>query len=286
MKRNTVVGILIAIVLVVVAYFALFGQNRNTDSLSVRTGEVTQETISETLLTTGTLIPNNSQSLSGTGNVIEVNVKVGDKVTKDQQLATYDNGLTLKADIDGTITQLAIKAGEADQSMQLGKPAIQIDDLTTLKVELALASSEAAAVKLDQHAVIENGTKTYPGKVTEKDLTATTTQSAAGTTASLGAIVSFDQAPENLYAGFSVDVAITIATVENAVALPIEALTYTSDNQPRVFIINDGKAKAAKIETGIQSDTLVEVTSGLAKGETVILSPSSDVKDNTPVHVN
>ena len=66
-------------------------------------------------------------------------------------------------------------------------------------------------------------------------------------------------------------------------ALPIEALTYNDKNEPIIFVIKDGVAKETKIKIGIQSDKLVEITSGAKEGETVILSPSSDIKNNTEV---
>ena len=37
-----------------------------------------------------------------------------------------------------------------------------------------------------------------------------------------------------------------------------------------VFVIEDGKAVARQVETGIQSDTLIEIVSGLQAGATVI----------------
>ena len=283
MKKKTIFGILAVLVVALVIFLFVRGNSGNANAVTVRTDEVKKETIVEKLSTTGTLIPNQTQSLVGTGNVIDVNVKIGDQVEKDKVLATYDNGLQLIAGFAGTITQVNIKAKQADTNAQQGKPSIQLDDLSTLKVQLALANSEASAVKIDQKADITSGNHTFVGKVTEKDPVAQNTQSATGTTASLGAVVTFDKAPENLFAGFDVDVDITTNTVENIVALPIEALTYTDKNEPIVYVVKDGKAKETKIKIGIQSDKLIEVKDGLKDGETVILSPNSDVENNTEV---
>ncbi|MGM0217704.1 efflux RND transporter periplasmic adaptor subunit [Enterococcus sp. AZ126] len=283
MKKKTIFGILAVLVVAVVIFLVVQGNSGKSNAVTVRKGEIKKETIVEKLSTTGTLIPNQTQALMGTGKVVDVFVKTGDKVEKDKVLATYDNGLQLIAGFDGTVTQVNIKAKQADTNAQQGRPSIQLDDLSTLKVQLQLTNSEASAVAIDQKAEIISGNQTFSGKVAEKDPAAQSTQSATGTTASLAAIVSFDQAPENLFSGFDVDVDITTNTVENVLALPIEALTYNDNNEPIVYVIKDGKAKETKVEIGIQSDKLIEVKSGLKEGETVILSPNSDVKNNTEV---
>ncbi|MBP2100637.1 efflux RND transporter periplasmic adaptor subunit [Enterococcus rivorum] len=283
MKKKTIFGIIAVIIIAIAVFVFVQGNTSTSKAISVRTGEIKTETIVEKLSTTGTLIPNQSQSLAGTGNVVEVNVKVGDKVEKDKVLATYDNGFQLIAPFSGTITQINIKEKTPDTNAQLGKPSIQIDDLSTLKVQLQLSNSEAAAVTIDQNVEIINGNQKYQGKVAEKDPVAISTQSATGTTANLGAVVTFDQAPEHLFAGFDVDTEIITNTANNVLALPIEALTYNDNNEPIIFIIKNGVAKETKIKIGIQSDKLVEVTAGAKAGETVILSPSSDIKNNTEV---
>lgn len=282
MKKKTWIGIAIVAVIAIGGAVWL-GQGKKEETISVSTGEVKTENVVETLATSGQLVPNQSQSLLGTGNVTDLEVKVGDTVKKDDVLATYDSGMELKAPFDGTVTQVNIKENQPDTSSQAGKAAIVVDDLSTLKVELNLSNSEAQAVKVDQKATITSGSATFPGKVAQKDPVATANQSATGVTSSLAAVVTFDKAPKDLYAGFDVDVDITTNTAENVVAMPIEALTYNDKNEPLVYVLKDGKIKITKIKIGIQSDTLVEVTEGLQSGDKVVLSPGSELKDGTAV---
>ena len=283
MKKKTIFGILAVLVAAIVIFLIVQGNSSKSKAVSVRTDELKKETIIEKLSTAGTLIPNQTQSLIGTGNVVDVNVQVGDKVEKDKVLATYDNGLQLIAGFAGTITQVNIKAKQADTNAQQGKPSVQLDDLSTLKVQLELSNSEASAVAIDQKAEISSANQKCSGKVVEKDPVAKSAQSATGTSASLGAIVTFDQAPNNLFAGFDVDVDITTNTADNTLALPIEALTYNDKNEPIVYVVKDGKVQETKIAIGIQSDKLIEVKSGLKEGDTVVLSPNSDIKNKTEV---
>ena len=91
-------------------------------------------------------------------------------------------------------------------------------------------------------------------------------------------------------------------TIENAVVIPIQAVTVRDMNQLRrdsletakakgddsadpgavpeeedlqrvVFVVVDGKAVMRHVETGIADDTHIEITSGLSGGETVITGP-------------
>lgn len=117
MQKKTI-GILLAGVVVVGAIgFALFNNStKKDDTITIRSATAKKMTVTETLSTTGTLIPNNTENLVGTGNVTDLNVKVGDVVKKDQVLANYDSGLSLTAGIDGTITEVNIKK---DKPIQL-----------------------------------------------------------------------------------------------------------------------------------------------------------------------
>lgn len=283
MKRKTIWGLSAAILAVLVIGGIVLSTRSNQSGIAVNTKKVSQEKIVEKLNLSGTVIPKDSENLIGSGTVTKVDVKVGDKVKKDQELAEYDNGLKLKAGQDGTVTEVNIKAGQPDASTQQNKAAIVVADLSELEVQLKLTNSEAKQVKVDQNAVITSGNQTFEGKVVQKDPTATASQ-ATGEQATLGARVSLKKA-DDLYAGFTADVDITTASVDDAVALPIEALTYDKDNQAIVYTIKNGEAQAVKVKTGIQSDTLVEIKDGLKVDDDVILSPSSEIKDGTAVTV-
>lgn len=283
MQKKTIGMLLAGIVIIGAVGFALFnGGSSKNETIAIRSATAKKMDVTETLSTTGTLIPNQTENLIGTGNVTELNVKVGDEVKKDQVLATYDSGLTLSAGMAGTVTEVNIKSGQSDTSAQQGKAAIVIADLANLKVQLALSNSEARQVNVDQKAVISSGGHDYNGKVTEKDPTATASQTATGG-ATLGAVVTFDDKPKELYAGFSADVTITIAAEKDALAIPIEALTYNDKNEPIVYEVKDNKVHLIKVQTGIQSDQFIVIKDGLTNGASVVLSPASNLKDGSAV---
>lgn len=283
MQKKTIGLLFAGVVVAGVIGFALVNSGtKKDDSITIRSATAKKMDVTETLSTSGTLIPNKIENLVGTGTVNTLNVQIGDTVEKNQVLANYDNGLTLTAGMKGTVTEVNIHTGQPDTAAQQGKASIVVSDLTNLKIQLALSNSEARQVTVNQKAVITSGRHQYAGQVTQKDPTATSPQTATGG-ATLGAVVTFTDKPKELYAGFSADVAISVATAKDALAIPIEALTYNEKNEPIVYEVKDNKAKIVKVETGIQSDQFIVIKKGITDGKSVILSPTSDLKDGSAV---
>lgn len=285
MNWKKIIGWLIALVALGFIGFSVFGPKEKAKAPTVETTTVKEENIVETLSTTGTLQPNATQNGFGTGLVSEVNFAVGDKVVKDDVIVRYLDGTTITATIDGTITALNVKKDQVDLNTQTGQPSVTIDDLGNLKVAILLSKSDANLVKVDQPVTLTSGNTTYTGKVSALDPVATTTTGATGATTALGGTITFDTPPTGLFAGFEIDADITTNTAENALTMPIETLVYNKENKPYVYIVKNDKAKKVEIETGIQSDTKVQIIKGLEKGQKVIISPADSLKNGTAVTV-
>jgi HlyD family secretion protein len=79
---------------------------------------------------------------------------------------------------------------------------------------------------------------------------------------------------------------ITTATEKQALSVPIQSVTVRTPDQlgkdgknykagkdgfvELVFVVKDGKAYAKQVTTGIQSQDLIEIKSGVAEGEQVV----------------
>ncbi len=285
MNWKKIIGWLIALAALGFIGFSVFGPKEKAKAPTVETTTVKEENIVETLSTTGTLQPNATQNGFGTGLVNEVNFAVGDKVAKDDVIVRYLDGTTITATIDGTITALNVKKDQVDLNTQTGQPSVTIDDLGNLKVAILFSKSDANLVKVDQPVTLTSGNTTYTGKVSALDPVATTTTGATGATTALGGTITFDTPPTGLFAGFEIDADITTNTAENALTMPIETLVYDKENKPYVYIVKNDKAKKVEIETGIQSDTKVQIIKGLEKGQKVIISPADSLKNGTAVTV-
>lgn len=86
-----------------------------------------------------------------------------------------------------------------------------------------------------------------------------------------------------LLPGQFVKVELVLQSMENAILVPTEAV-IPEQNGKMVFILEGGKAKGVKIETGIRTNNALEVLSGLKVGDTLLttgilqLRPGIDVQ--------
>lgn len=282
MNWKKIIGILVAIAAVAFIGYTVIFANNEEEALSVRTGKVTEETINETLNLTGMVEPGETQEVYGQGTVSDLPVAVNDTVEEGDTLISF-SGVPIEANFSGTVTAVNATEGEPDTSTQTGTPAVVLADLSQLEVAIQLTKTDAPLVKADQKATLTSGDQTYSGKVSKVAPVATSTPGATGNTQLLNAVVSFDENPEDLIAGFDIDVEITTNTSENAMTIPIEALVYDNNNEPFVYTVENDVIKSKPVEIGIQSATKVEVLSGLSADEMVVLSPSEDVKNGITV---
>jgi RND family efflux transporter MFP subunit len=77
---------------------------------------------------------------------------------------------------------------------------------------------------------------------------------------------------------------VTTATHDRALVIPRDAVVSES-GQTAVFVVDAGKARARKITLGLMSGPMVEVLSGLTKGESVVVAGQSGLSDGAPVTV-
>lgn len=84
--------------------------------------------------------------------------------------------------------------------------------------------------------------------------------------------------------GMYADVQVTLGTLDEAVTVPSFAVLPTLDGQ-RVFVVEDGTAQPRNITLGLRTDSTVQVTDGLALGDTVITSGLQELRAGKSVRV-
>ena len=91
-----------------------------------------------------------------------------------------------------------------------------------------------------------------------------------------------DQDELKILPGMSVRADIYTQSASETLAVPIQALLFDEENeseeektedQPYVFIAEDGKAVRREVKTGISSDSDQEILEGLSEGDVVITGP-------------
>ena len=85
--------------------------------------------------------------------------------------------------------------------------------------------------------------------------------------------------------GFFGRIYVDLERIENALTVPVEAVTENADGQPLVYIIVDGAAVAKVIETGFDQGGRVLVSQGLTPGDAVIVRGIERISSGTAVQV-
>ena len=85
--------------------------------------------------------------------------------------------------------------------------------------------------------------------------------------------------------GLFANVELPLATIENAILIPTEAIVPVQEGK-KVFVTDSGKAKEVMVEASIRTDKEILITSGLKPGDTVLTSGLMSLKPDVPVKVN
>jgi membrane fusion protein (multidrug efflux system) len=94
-----------------------------------------------------------------------------------------------------------------------------------------------------------------------------------------------DNSKNLLKPGAFVRVNFNLNVIDNALMIPTEAIVAILKGQ-QVYTVKNGKAVATPIDIGIRTDTKVQVTNGLAVGDTVLTSGLMGIKPGASVKVS
>lgn len=84
--------------------------------------------------------------------------------------------------------------------------------------------------------------------------------------------------------GAFADITVMLNTIDDAIAVPAFAVIPELGGQ-RVFVVEGGQARARSVETGVRTDSTVQITDGLALEDTVIISGIQQLRPELPVRI-
>jgi RND family efflux transporter MFP subunit len=88
--------------------------------------------------------------------------------------------------------------------------------------------------------------------------------------------------PIDLLPGMFARLNVRLKNIADAVIVPVEALV-TTPKGPVVFVVQDGKAVAKAVKTGIEADNRVQLVSGVQPGDKVIIAGNEKLKSGVKV---
>ncbi len=87
---------------------------------------------------------------------------------------------------------------------------------------------------------------------------------------------------EELKTGRYAGITLQLSKIPDAIAIPSEALIPEMDGE-KVFIYKNGIAQSVKVNTGLRTESKVQITNGLNFGDTLITSGIMQLRQNLPI---
>ncbi len=220
------------------------------------------------------------------GTVSKLNVEVGERVTGASQFSAGTEIMRI-ANLD--ILEVNVEVNENDIVR------VSLFDTATIEVDAYLDHVFKGVVT--EIATSANTTGVSVDQVTNFDVKITMLKESYE-----DLIKADDPIPSPFRPGMSATVEIQTETANNVLTVPIQAVTTRADTTGRVksnrekreekmgkeedkltkdkeevheyvFVYNEGIAKLTKVKTGVQDNTYIEITEGLAEGDKVITAP-------------
>lgn len=223
---------------------------------------------------------------------------------------------TIYAPVAGRVVQLDAEEGEVVVSGVMNNPATKIAtvaDLSELLAEIDVDENEIVAVELGQPVTVKVDAvpdESFTGKVVEVGSSGFN-RAGQGDVTFFAVEVLLDHPDETLRPGMSVRAEIEVATHDDALVIPIQAVVERSpkaeeetegegdaeggdgdavaevqtgaQDEPEmeqvVYVIEDGTAVRHRVETGLSTVTEVEIVSGVDEGAQVITGPFRTLRD-------
>jgi macrolide-specific efflux system membrane fusion protein len=158
--------------------------------------------------------------------------------------------------------------------------AITIDS-STYQVTADVVETDVPAIRLRQSAAVSVAAigASLTGSVAS---IAPTAESSSSSSSVVSYAVRIDLAspPPTIRSGMTADITITTASAANVLAVPAAAIRGTAGSYT-VLVLANGVPEARPVTVGLMTSDLVEVRSGIAAGDQVVIGTSSQQRSTT-----
>ena len=221
----------------------------------------------------------------------------------------------IRSPLDGIVTRLNVEEGETAIVGMMNNPGsllLTISDLSVMEAVVEVDETDLPRIELGDSAFIEIDAfprQRFHGVVTEIGHSAvispeTSQQAGANTETDYQVVIQLSSPPPTLRPDLSATADIITATRDQALAIPIVALTVRErddiegpptesqearaaaqafepeqEDQEGVFVLREGKAHFTPVDIGIAGNEYFEVVVGLAEGDTVVSGPYEVVRE-------
>ncbi|HKA35969.1 MAG TPA: efflux RND transporter periplasmic adaptor subunit [Thermoanaerobaculia bacterium] len=210
---------------------------------------------------------------------------------------------TVRAPLDGVVTNLPVKEGEVTVIGTMNNPGTQlmtISDMSTVEAVLMVDETDVPTVQVGQKAILS--IEAYPNRAFEGIVTQVENSPISKTDPELQGLITTSDAinfkvrvkllhpPERIRPGFSVSADVITGSKPKALAVPLAAIivrdspkgektpTGRIKTESGVYVLKDGKARFLPVQLGLAGELKVEVTGGLSDGQEIITGPFKTIR--------
>ena len=186
--------------------------------------------------------------------------------------------------VDGTITTLT-----ADENYRVNTQVnlLEIEDLTNVYVSTQVPEYSIKNLAVGQKAevTLKSSDKKYQGTVTE--VSTVSSDSSTDTAAYVDVKVKVDatQLDKNFIPGFKASVKIITSSKQNVLSIPRTSIGEDEQGNKYVWKIVNGTVKKIIIKVGESNQDLIEILSGIAKGDKILEIMSTTLKDGQKLKI-
>ena len=210
----------------------------------------------------------NKKAMENNNNLAEL-----DAMSQEELLEKGRQGI--KAEFNGIVTSAALSDGMlATQGLEL----VSIASNDDVAVEATVSKYDYHKLKEGQKAEITIANNTYQGTV--GDINRVAQQNEKGAPIVTCEVV-IDNPDDNIFLGVEAKASILVGSEKNVLTVPADAVNTGKDNT-FCYVLEDGVIARREITTGISSDTLTEIKSGLKEGDLVIPQIQEGLTEGSP----
>lgn len=186
-----------------------------------------------------------------------------------KRFQTLLNYTKITAPFEGVITRRysdrgsLIQAGTSSGSM----PLVRLSQVDLLRVAFPVSVSYVASVKIGDAALIRVPSlrREFQGQITR------VSQKIETSTRTMEAQIDLPNPDHSLIAGIYATVLLKVDRRNNALILPVEAVTREKSTASVYLITAENKIESRNILTGTESPTHIEIVEGLSEGDLVMV---------------
>lgn len=227
-----------------------------------------------------------------------------------EELRTSLRRTTIYSPVNGVVSMLNVEQGErvVGTIQMTGTEMMRIANLGAMEVRVEVSENEIPRVSFGDKVEIEVDAYTdrkFLGTVTQI-ANSSTTAALAENTLNSDQVTNFEvrinidpdsyddlvtaASPYPFRPGMSASVEILTHKEDGAISLPIQAVTTREREEEEeaeaqdldellevVFVVEADTVNMVEVSTGIQDDTYIQITSGLEKGQVVVIGPYTSV---------